>query len=143
MFNEKVPGHFFQLKGDLAEILEQYHRRAIALVERRSVTKESKDMLDKALSICCKSMGEQLGSLEQSMISKQKEINRMFAETIRTKLMPTYEECAEQKGESLQFLSHKGVINGKKSSLSLFLSPTMHRILSSDLIPQVLAPSPV
>ncbi|QMW25052.1 hypothetical protein G4B84_000297 [Aspergillus flavus NRRL3357] len=53
MFNEKVPGHFFQLKGDLAEILEQYHRRAIALVERRSVTKESKDMLDKALSICC------------------------------------------------------------------------------------------
>ncbi|KAJ1715580.1 hypothetical protein NYO67_2252 [Aspergillus flavus] len=98
MFNEKVPGHFFQLKGDLAEILEQYHRRAIALVERRSVTKESKDMLDKALSICCKSMGEQLGSLEQSMISKQKEINRMFAETIRTKLMPTYEECAEQKG---------------------------------------------
>ncbi|QRD89023.1 hypothetical protein F9C07_2219405 [Aspergillus flavus] len=99
MFNEKVPGHFFQLKGDLAEILEQYHRRAIALVERRSVTKESKDMLDKALSICCKSMGEQLGK-----------INRMFAETIRTKLMPTYEECAEQKGESLQFLSHKGVL---------------------------------
>ncbi|KAF9886926.1 hypothetical protein FE257_010667 [Aspergillus nanangensis] len=92
-----LPTHTEQLIESLGECLKRFHKNALRFADK-SIRDRNSKLLREMLNMQYQTLQEHLQEVEMTIKNEQKDVNRIFSQSISKELSQVYQACAEERG---------------------------------------------
>lgn len=100
IFGSYLPAHMDKLARGFKESLNKFHGDALKTADK-DIIERKRIPLNEAWKTRSRDTEERVRGIETQTRAEQRDVNRIFVETIAQELGPAYEDCAKMQGTFL------------------------------------------